>query len=252
MDEPLKIELISGADLWQSWLPVLGSIIVACAALVVMWRSNKVNREAIDAANARADNDRSAAHAAAEDDRLAARNATNDTIAAAEDRARAYWVEARSQEYRVWRRDTLLRMVMDVVDCAIGAVEGYRMLAYDKRTDASASGALELQNVQVRRLDGLAAAFEVMGEESLKARVLELVKLANRAETRRLVIEMNEAVRMLANTASLSSEATSTLVNVRDNDRMELAAIFSGVEAAVSDFVSASRDVLATSESSAE
>lgn len=49
----MQVEILSDADWWQPWLPVLGSTIVAAAAIVGIIKSNKTNRDAITAADDR-------------------------------------------------------------------------------------------------------------------------------------------------------------------------------------------------------
>lgn len=41
---PIEIRVVSNAEWWQPWLPVLASVVIAAAAPTVMWRTLKSNR----------------------------------------------------------------------------------------------------------------------------------------------------------------------------------------------------------------
>ncbi|WP_457160459.1 hypothetical protein [Mycobacteroides abscessus] len=50
---PLPVEITNASPAWMPWLPVLGSVIVAVAAFVGVFVSNRTNRKAIAASDAR-------------------------------------------------------------------------------------------------------------------------------------------------------------------------------------------------------
>lgn len=50
---PLPVEITNASPAWMPWLPVLGSVIVAVAAFVGVFVSNRTNRKAIEASDAR-------------------------------------------------------------------------------------------------------------------------------------------------------------------------------------------------------
>jgi hypothetical protein len=85
---PLQVEILNHSDWWQQWLPVLTAFIVAAVAYVGVVKSNRTNRKAIDAADTR---------------------------------SKTELRESRDRDFRLWRRDNLLRLGAEAAGTALHA-----------------------------------------------------------------------------------------------------------------------------------
>lgn len=95
--DPLLVELINHTSWLTLWLPFITAMVGSAVALFGVFWSNRTNRKAIDAADARAKIDRQ---------------------------------DARDRDFRLWQRDTLLRLADEVVGAAIEAQDEYgKMIA---------------------------------------------------------------------------------------------------------------------------
>ncbi|OBH17052.1 hypothetical protein [Mycolicibacter sinensis] len=91
-DEPLPVEITNHTDWLPLWLPFITAIVGSLVALFGIFWSNRTNRQAIDAADARSN---------------------------------AELRESRDRDFRVWQRDTLLQIGQEVVQAAIEAQDEY-------------------------------------------------------------------------------------------------------------------------------
>jgi hypothetical protein len=90
--DPRQVDIVSHTSWVQLWLPFITAMIGSVVALFGVFWSNRTNRKAIDAADTRAQEDRKEAH---------------------------------DRDFRLWQRDTLLRLADEIVGAAIEADEEY-------------------------------------------------------------------------------------------------------------------------------
>lgn len=94
---PHVIEIVQSSPAWWlAWLPILGSALVAAAAITGVLISNRTNRQAIEAADTR--------HREALDSALENLEATNTA--------------AERREHEKWRRETILASLASVLDAS--------------------------------------------------------------------------------------------------------------------------------------
>ncbi|SDR08301.1 hypothetical protein SAMN04489765_3115 [Tsukamurella pulmonis] len=191
MTEPLKVEVLNSASWWLPWLPVLGSLLVAVAAVIGVVINNRTNRDAIDAANERANDDRSDAERRANEDRTAAeKRATDDRVEAAR-QADERGKEDRVRDFRTWKRDRILEIATDVAESAIGAEDEYRRIASSHEIDANSVASFSRVADLTQRCEHAAAKLSIIGEHDLAELARALRVAANDEELVLAVHRMN-------------------------------------------------------------
>jgi hypothetical protein len=145
---PIPVEITNQTDWWQPYVPpfvgLVGALIVASAAFYGVVRSNRTNLEAIAAADRRSDTDRE---------------------------------EQRARDFRLWQRDTLLRVGDEVVEAAAEAHEKY----FEILTNGYEPSEKPLAEVDksVRSINAKIARLQLMGAHEAATSCAELHRAIN-------------------------------------------------------------------------
>lgn len=164
--DPLLVELISRTS-WQSlWLPFITAIVGSAVALFGVFWSNRTNRKAIDAADARAKADRQIAH---------------------------------DRDFRLWQRDTLLRLADEVVGAAIEAHNEYtKMMALAHTLDEDGFNTLGTNiDVAGRKIAANIARLGLIGAHQTAERAKVLRATINDSELIGAIFDVASAPKMV-------------------------------------------------------
>jgi hypothetical protein len=160
--QPFLVELINHTGWIQLWLPFITAMVGAAVALFSVFVSNKTNRKAIDAADAR---------------------------------SRTELSESRERDFRTWQRDALLRFGDEVVEAAIDAFGEYGKaigLAHTwTREEFHAS--MEIVDARTRRIGANVARLRLIGAHYTADRCVALRNALNHRELATSIIEVARA-----------------------------------------------------------
>jgi hypothetical protein len=150
--DPLPIELINHTSWLTLWLPFIIAMVGSAVALFGVFWSNRTNRKAFDAADKRAEADRQM---------------------------------AQDRDFRLWQRDTLLRLADDVVAAGIEAHNEYgKMIALApslSREDFKKMG--ELIDGEGRKIAANIARLGLIGAHETARRAVNLRSAINNQES---------------------------------------------------------------------
>lgn len=158
MDGPLVVEIVNQANWWLPWLPVLGSAIVAAAAVSGVAISNRTNRDAIRAADQRAEQDRR---------------------------------DARTKDFKSWQRDTLLEISSSVVETALSVADEYSRIAHSVKVDAREPVTFGEAARMGNKVGAAIGKLLIMGEHELAGACRVLRTAMNDEELVRSAIALN-------------------------------------------------------------
>jgi hypothetical protein len=162
--EPLLVELINHAGWVPLWLPFITAMVGSAVALFGIFWSNRTNRKAIEAADRRARDDRKS---------------------------------AQDRDFRLWQRDTLLRLADEVVAAGIEAHNEYaKMIGVGSSLtsdDFMKSGGII--DAEGRKIAANIARLRLIGAHETANRAVALRSAINDRELLGAVIDVAQAPR---------------------------------------------------------
>lgn len=219
VDQQVCVESVGQTLWWIPWLPVLGSLIVAVAAVIGVMVSNKTNIKAIDAADMRAQNAREESQ-------------RRDSQARLRDAER---------EFRIWRRNTIMRIAGDISGAALSAVDAFQDIATHETSRADDPGTLAPFEEAVRSIHALASSLLFIGERDLAEMAKEFSYDLRDKTLKRRIVNLNIAFRRMR-----EPDPPPELCAYRDSEREALLEELGAVRAKVENFAEATRTVLSS------
>lgn len=112
--DPQVIEIVQSSPAWwQSWLPLLGSLVLGGVAVIAVLVNNRTNRDAIAAADDRAARTLSASTQQQTDSAQRQADTARQQLDAAHHQVKSAHAVALLQSGEHWRRDTVVAVVAD-------------------------------------------------------------------------------------------------------------------------------------------
>lgn len=170
----MQVELIQHASVWAWLTPALqfiGTLVLFAGSMIVLWRTNK----------------------------------------SADRRAEDSLHNERARDFRLWQRDTLLRLGSEVVDASIHAHDEAWQMAHKLNADLEPADATAFEAAG-RRIGASIAQLGLIGAHTPADRCREMRYAINDPRLMQSVAEYNAVLRLSQRAAGSIESATGTIV----------------------------------------